>query len=71
MNITIKELRKQKKLTQTETAYNIGISFVAYCNLESGRTRISESKYKTVMRMADLLGPEIYDIAREDAECNK
>ena len=51
-NITLKRLRKEKKLTQTELATKLNISQKSYSNWESGK---SEPSLENVVKLAKIL----------------
>lgn len=69
--ITLKELRQASGRTQREVAEKAGITVPAYANLETGRSRLSDSKYKTVLSLAQILGNEIYEIAKNELDSEK
>ncbi|VIQ83164.1 Cro/CI family transcriptional regulator [Streptococcus pneumoniae] len=48
----LKELRKEKKLTQTELASKLDISQKSYSNWESGK---AEPTLDNIIKLADLL----------------
>lgn len=61
----LKELRKQKKMNQTEVATILGVSQQAYQMYESGA---SEPKYDTLVKIADFYGVTTdYLLGREPA----
>ncbi|WP_421038288.1 helix-turn-helix domain-containing protein [Streptococcus hyointestinalis] len=51
-NIALKELRKEKKLTQTELATKLNISQKSYSNWESGK---SEPTLDNIVKLASIL----------------
>ena len=51
-NIVLKELRKQKKLTQTELASKLNISQKSYSNWESGK---AEPTLDNIIKLANIL----------------
>ncbi|MGX9845784.1 helix-turn-helix domain-containing protein [Streptococcus iniae] len=51
-NITLKRLRKEKKLTQTELATKLNISQKSYSNWESGK---SEPTLDNIVKLAQIL----------------
>lgn len=53
MQINLKELRKQKSLTQEEVSERIGITRSSYTNIENGERRPS---VETAKKIAAVLG---------------
>ena len=51
--MTLAEIRKEKHLTQEEVAKAVGISRVAYTNIENGKRHPSP---KVAKRLASVLG---------------
>ena len=51
-NIVLKELRKEKKLTQTELASKLNISQTSYSNWESGK---AEPTLDNIIKLANIL----------------
>lgn len=74
---TIKRLRRQKKLTQTELGEHIGVSFQQVQKYETGRNRVSASCLVKIARtlnvsVADLFaGVEIGDDASGQGRSGK
>lgn len=64
----LKELRKRKGLSQSNVAVAIGMTITGYCNLENGKSKLLDSKFRNVMKLADVLGDEVYQIARDEEE---
>ena len=60
--MTLKELRKQKKLTQIECAKYLGIPVRTYQNYENDKTKMNSMKYEFMIKKfdAELLPYEEY-----------
>lgn len=62
----LKELRKEKKISQSELASNLGRSQASYCDWEKNNT---EPDIKTIIQLADFFGCSIdYLVDREDED---
>lgn len=51
MGIILKELRKQRNLTQQDIAKELGLTQKAYCNYELGKR---EPDIKTLIKLANI-----------------
>ena len=56
MNMTLKELRKQKKLTQVECAKFLGIPIRTYQNYETDPAKADSMKYAFMMQKLETYG---------------
>lgn len=57
MGYRIKEVRKEKNITQEQLAKKSGVSRAIISGLESGRTTVTSTK--TIMKIAKALGCEV------------
>lgn len=63
--VMIKILRKHKGLTQSELAYKSKVTLLTIQKLENGWTDPYESKYSTLMRIANALNITVEDLFKE------
>ena len=63
---TLKDLRAANGFTQAKLANIVGLTVTGYSNLETGRTKLTDSKYALILRLADELGDSLYEIAKRE-----
>ena len=63
MNESLKLLRAQKKLSQSQVAEFIGVSRQMYIKYENGETELSASSIQKLCELYNVSADVIYDIA--------